>query len=151
MPHRQGVQKVCWPPPFPQDPHLLTLPLCVGCSTHVAAPVAPSGLHACPAPSHPARHPPLHAGGHRRDSVPLVPSAQAMLHARGRGRAMCKGKGCMQGEGPCTRGGGRTRGDARKGKGCMQGEGEGVRASGAVHEQKGACTLSTPPAPSRST
>ncbi len=40
--------------------------------------------------------------------MPLVPSAQAMPHARG---------------------GGRTRGDAHKGKGCMQGEGEGMRAS----------------------
>src|SRR6266571_6678103 len=55
LPHRQGVQKVRWPPPFPQDPHLLTLPLCVGRSTHVAAPVAPPGLHAPPPiPSHPA-------------------------------------------------------------------------------------------------
>jgi len=50
LPHRQGVQKVRWPPPFPQDHHLLTLPLCVGRSTRVAAPVAPSGLCAHPAP-----------------------------------------------------------------------------------------------------
>ncbi len=98
-------------------------------------------------PPRPTCHPPLHAGGRRRDSAPLVPSAWAMPHTRG--RATCKGKGCMQGEGPCARGGGRTRGDARKGKGCMQGEGEGVWASGAAHEQKGAHTLSAPPAPSR--
>ncbi len=47
-PHKQGVQKVRWPPPFPRDPHLLTLPLCVGRSTRVAAPVAPPGLRAPP-------------------------------------------------------------------------------------------------------
>src|SRR6266702_4279973 len=28
LPHRQGVQKVRWPPPFLRHPHLLTLPLC---------------------------------------------------------------------------------------------------------------------------
>ncbi len=102
-----------------------------------------------PTPPHPACCPPLHARGHRRDSAPLVPSAWAMPHARG--RAMCKGKDCTQGEGPRTRGGGRTRRDAHKGKGCMHGEGEGVQVSGAAHEQKGAHTLSAPPAPSRST
>ena len=44
LPHGQGVQKVRWPPPFLQDPHLLTLSLCVGCPTRVAAPIAPPGL-----------------------------------------------------------------------------------------------------------
>jgi len=52
-------------------------------------------------------HPPLHARGHRRDHAPLVPSAWAMPHARG--RATCKGKGHTQGEGEgpggmCARG-----------------------------------------------
>ncbi len=139
--HRQGVQKVRWPPPFPRDPHLLTLPLCVGRSTRVAAPVAPSGLRARPVPPRPARRPPLHTGGRRRDSAPLVPSARAMPHARG--GAACKGKGRAQGEGEGP-GGMRARGRAA----C---KGEGVRASGAAHEQKGARTLSAPPAPSRST
>jgi len=50
-----------------------------------------------PTLSHPACHPPLHARGCRRDSMPLVPSAWAMPHTRG--RATCKGKGCVQGEG----------------------------------------------------
>src|SRR6266702_1703908 len=53
LPHRQGVQKVRWPPPLPRDPHLLTLPLCVGRSTRVAAPVAPPGLRAPPRPAPP--------------------------------------------------------------------------------------------------
>ncbi len=67
---------------------------------------------------------------------------------------------CMQGEGLCARG--RA---ARKGRGkdqgeCMQGEGLHTRGGGgcaseqasrAAHEQKGARTLSAPPAPSRST
>src|SRR6266702_699441 len=53
------------------------------------------------------------------------------------GYAARKGKHCVQGEAPCARGGGRTRGNACKGKGCMQGEREGMQASGAVHEQKG--------------
>src|SRR6266702_2106042 len=57
-PHRQGVQKVCWPPPSLRDPHLLTLPLCVGRSTCVAAPVAPPRCHAPPPPPAP---PPLPA------------------------------------------------------------------------------------------
>src|SRR6266702_2708640 len=67
LPHRQGVQKVRWPPPFLRHPHLLTLPLCVGRPTHVAAPVAPPVY----AP-HPTRTPSLctHAGGCRRDSAP---------------------------------------------------------------------------------
>src|SRR6266702_3633204 len=60
FPHRQGVQKVRWPPPFPRDPHLLTLPLCVGRSTRVAAPVAPPGLRA---PPRPARVLPCMPGG----------------------------------------------------------------------------------------
>ena len=46
----QGVQKVHWPPPFPQDPQLLTLPLCVGHSTRVAAPIVPPSLHTLPCP-----------------------------------------------------------------------------------------------------
>ena len=50
------------------------------------------------------------------------------------------------------KGRGRDQGDARKGKGRTQGEGEGVQASErAAHKQKGAHTLSAPPAPSRST
>src|SRR6266702_3940991 len=102
LPHRQGVQKVRWPPPFPQDPHLLTLPLCVGRSIHVAAPIAPSGLCTHPAPPPPTRRPPLQAWGHRRESTPLVPSAWAMPHARG--RATCKGRGKDQGG--CMQGGG---------------------------------------------
>ncbi len=78
-------------PPFAHPPP------CVGHSTRMAAPVAPSGLCAHPIPPCPTHHPPLHARGHRRDSVPLVPSARAMPHTRG--RATCKGKGHTQGEG----------------------------------------------------
>ncbi len=92
-------------PPFAHPPPLCRLFHLHGCShctlwfTHPA----PS----CPAPPHPTCCPPLHARGCRRDSVPLVPSAQAMPHARG--RATCKGKGHAQGEGEgpggmCARG-----------------------------------------------
>ncbi len=90
-PHRQGVQKVRWPPPFPRDPHLLTLPLCVGRSTHVAAPVAPPGLRAPPRPTPP--HPP---------SSPACRGAQEGQHTPSPlfpGYAARKGKGCTQGEG----------------------------------------------------
>src|SRR6266702_1645379 len=163
LPHRQGVQKVRWPPPFPRHPHLLTLPVCVGRPTRVAAPVGPPCLRALPRPpSSPA------CRGARRDSAPPVPSAWAMptvllglcalpcthalplcAHAGGC-RRDCGG--CTQGEGPCARGGGMTGGDAREGEGSTQGEGEGVQASKrAAHEQKGARTLSAPPAPSRLT
>ena len=122
------MRKGCTPPSVHVQPLLLahshTLPLCVGRSTHVAAPVAPPGLPALPCP---ARRPPLHAGGCRRDSAPLVPSSRAMPHARG--RAACKGRGkdqggCMQGEGLHARGGGGTKGGVCKGKGHMQGKGE---------------------------
>ena len=129
LPHRQGVQKVCWPPPFLQDPHLLTLPLCVGHSTCMAAPIAPSGLRACPVPPCPACCPPLHARGCRRDSVPLVPSAWAMPHARG--RAMCKGKGHVQGEGEGLH--------ARGGGGCVS-EWGCARTEGGVHPFCTPCT-----------
>src|SRR6266702_988414 len=66
--HRQGVQKVCLAPPFPRHPHLLTLPVCVGCLTRVAAPIVPPSLCAPPhpAPPRPAHCPLLHAGGRRR-------------------------------------------------------------------------------------
>src|SRR6266702_6016919 len=102
-PHRQGVQKVRWPPPFPQDPHLLTLPLCVGHSTHVAAPVAPQFTRPAPHPI-PPRPPSSPAcwgvqKGQRTPS-PLFP-----------GYAARKGKGCVQGEGEGP-GGMHTRGRA---------------------------------------
>src|SRR6266702_405077 len=76
----------------------------------------------------PARRPPLHARGCRRDTAPLVPSALAMPHARGRatckGKGKCKGRGkdqggCMQGEGLHTRGGGGCASE----RGCAQTEG----------------------------
>ncbi len=100
------------------------------------------GPHCAPRfmrPTPPHLRPPLHAGGCRRDSAPLVPSSLAMPHARG--RAACKGRGKDQGG--CTQGEGLH---ARRGGGFVS-----EQASGAAHKQKGACTLSAPPAPSRST
>ncbi len=45
-----------------------------------------------------------------------------------------------------------TRGDACKGRAACKGRRRtSEQVSGAAHKQKGACTLSTPPAPSRST
>src|SRR6266702_4585573 len=117
LPHRQGVQKVRWPPPFPRHPHLLTLPVCVGRPTHVAAPVGPPCFRAPPRPlSSPAFR------GVRRDSMPPVPSARAMpttlLGLRAHLACMPSLFARMPG------GTGGTGGDARKGKGRAQGEGE---------------------------
>ncbi len=179
FPHRQGVKKVHWPSPFLQHPHLLTLPLCVGHPTCVAAPIVPPRL-CVPLHTH-ALHLCMHARGCRRDSMPTpVPSSLAMPSPLPPVYAPCPAHmpspfACMVGvqEGlgrMCMRGGERTRGDAHKGNGCTQGEGKGAggcmqgegphtrggrgtseQVSGAVHEQKEVCTLSTPPAPSRST
>ncbi len=95
-------------PPFAHPPPLCRLFHLRGCPRCAPWFTCPAP---CPILSHPTRHPPLHARGCRRDSAPLVPSSQAMPHARG--RAAHKGRG-------------KDQGDARKGKGCMQGEGEGV-------------------------
>src|SRR6266702_3347024 len=85
--------------------------------------------------------PPLHARGGRRDSAPLVPSAQAMLHTRG--RAVCKGKGCAQGEGEGP-GGMHARGRAAyKGRGrvCKRASKQGcARTEGGTHPFCTPCT-----------
>src|SRR6266702_4814749 len=127
--HRQGVQKVRLAPPFPRHPHLLTLPVCVGFCTRVAAHNVPALFSTLPRP---ARRPRRHAGGRRRDSAPTpVPSGLATPSPPRGLRApphphifpLCAHAG----------GAGGTGGDARKGRGNDQGgcaEGEGTHARG---------------------
>src|SRR6266702_3976141 len=93
-------------PPFAHPPPLCRLFHLRGCPRCAPWFTCPAP---CPILSHPTRHPPLHARGCRRDSAPLVPSSQAMPHARGRAAHKGRGKdqgGCTQGEGLHARGGG---------------------------------------------
>src|SRR6266702_8419216 len=66
FPHRKGVPKVSWPPPFPGPPHAHT-PLRVGCPTHVAGPFVPPLSRTPPFPCPP---PALRKRVCRRDSAP---------------------------------------------------------------------------------
>src|SRR6266702_5588325 len=89
-------------PPFAHPPPLCRLFHLRGCPCCALQFTCPP----CPAPPHPLSSP---ACWGRRDSAPLVPSAQAMPHTRGRAARKGRGKdqgGCVQGEGLHARGGG---------------------------------------------